>query len=118
MSYMKVRDDVIWARHIEGDPELAARILALPENAAIVLLIEGRPVRFQKMRNGRDGRATDGLKPADAEAKDFWGALQGRRGERVEVRQAEGTSSVYLASLSALLTEWDSPEDAAAYDRL
>jgi hypothetical protein len=118
MSYMIIRDNAIWAKHIEGDPELVSRILAMPENASILLLIEGTPVWFAKMRDGADGRSTPGLRPADAEAKRLWDAMQERRGERVELKPADEEGDRYLASLSALLSEWDSPEDAAAYDRL
>lgn len=118
MSYTVVRDNVIWARHIEGDRDLVARILEMPENASILLLVEGTPVRFAKMRDGADGRRTPGLRPADDEAKRFWEGLQERRGDRIEVKAADAPSNAYLASLAALLSEWDSPEDAAAYDRL
>jgi hypothetical protein len=117
MSYITVRDDAIWARHVE-DPEVRDRIRALPQNAPLLLLVEGKPVRFVKMRDGRDGRPTEGLRPADAEAHRFWAAMQARRGERVRVAIAETSGNAHLASLGALLSEWDSEEDAAAYDRL
>lgn len=119
MASMTIRDNAIWAKHIEGDPRVVERVLALPENASVVLLIDGSPVRFAKMRDGVDGRPTAGLRPADQEAKRFWDAMQQRRGERVTVLLSEADpQNGYLASLSALLSEWDSPEDAAAYDRL
>jgi hypothetical protein len=116
MSYMTVRDNALWAKHIEGDPRVVERILALPQNAPIVLVIDGTPVRFAKMRDGADGRPTPGLRPADSDGKRFWDALQERRGERVRVEALP--HDPHLASISALLSEWDSPEDAAAYDRL
>lgn len=119
MSYIIIRDDVLWAKHIEGDPELAAEILGMPENASIRLLIEGTPVSFVKMRNGSDGRTTPGLRPDDPEARRLWRALQDRRGERVAIaRGNDAARDGYLSSLTTLLSEWDSPEDAAAYDRL
>jgi hypothetical protein len=118
MSFMRIRDNALWAKHVEGDARLAARITELPQNAVIVLLIDGVPVRFAKMRDGRDGRPTPGLRPADAEAKRFWDALQQRRGEPVRVTLPESEDDPHLASVSALLSEWASPEDAAAYDRL
>ena len=84
-----------------------------------MLLIDGTPVRFVKMRDGTDGRPTPGLRPADADAKRFWDALQERRGEQVCVALPEAPPhDPHLVSISALLSEWDSPEDAAAYDRL
>jgi hypothetical protein len=120
MAYMTIRDNALWAKHIDGDPQVAERILRLPQNAPITLLIDATPVRFRKMRDGADGRPTPGLRPADVGAKRFWDAMQGRRGETVHVDLAErvAANDPQLASLSALLSEWDSPEDAAAYDRL
>jgi hypothetical protein len=72
---MTIRDNALWARHIEGDPRVAERILSLPQNAAITLLVDATPVRFRKMRDGADGRPTPGLRPADAGAKRFWDAM-------------------------------------------
>jgi hypothetical protein len=120
MAYMTIRDNALWAKHIEGDSRVVDRILGLPENAPITLLIEATPVRFCKMRDGADGRPTPGLRPADADAKRFWDEMQARRGDRIRV-DLEGRAAgddPYLASLTALLSEWDSPEDAEAYDGL
>jgi hypothetical protein len=116
---MVIRDNAVWAKHIEGDPEITRRILALPPNAPITLVIDDRPIRFRKMRNGLDGRSTPGLRP-DVSCKAFWDAMQERRGEVVTVR-LEGDAPLndpYLASLEPLLNEWTSPEDAEAYDGL
>ena len=119
MSFMTVRDNALGAKHIEGSPKVAARILGMPQDAPILLLIDGTPVRFVKMRDGAAGRPTPGLRPADSVSKRFWDALQERRGERVRVALPdELPHGPDLASLSALLSEWDTPEDAAAYDRL
>lgn len=119
MAFVTVRDNALWAKHIEGDPEAVARVMGLPQDAPIVLLIEGTPVRFAKMRDGADGRPTPGLRPADSDARRFWGALQTRRGERVSVMLADDLpDDGHLRSLVPLLSEWESPEDAAAYDRL
>ncbi|MDR7037595.1 MULTISPECIES: hypothetical protein [Methylobacterium] len=117
MATMIIRDDVLWARHIEGDPELARTIRTLPADDAIVLRIEGRPVRFRKMRDGRDGRPTEGVRPEPADAA-FWRTLVARRGAMVTVEPEAGSVDPYLLSLSATLSEWNSPEDAAAYDEL
>lgn len=117
MSYITVRDDAIWARHVE-DPDVAARIRELLPNETLLLVVEGTPVRFAKMRDGKDGRPTQGVKPADEEARRFWHAMQSRRGERVRLSLGAPADHAYLASLSALLTEWESEEDAAAYDGL
>jgi hypothetical protein len=120
MSYITVRDNALWIKHLEGDSQAVARILALPQNAPVTLVIEGTVVRFVKMRDGADGRPTPGLRPADPASKRFWEAMQERRGEtvRVDIPGDEPLNDPQLASLSALLAEWESPEDAEAYDRL
>jgi hypothetical protein len=119
MGMMTIRDNALWAKNVEEDPEIVRRILALPENAAITLIIEGEPVVFRKMRDGSDGRPTNGLRP-DAAFKPFWDRMQSRRGERVSVRLCDAmpVTDPYLASISGLLSEWSSPEDAEAYDGL
>ena len=119
MGRMVIRDNAIWAKHIEGDPEMVRRILSLPQNAPITLIVDGKPALFVKMRDGADGRPTPGLRP-DASFKAFWDALQERRGTVVDIA-LEGQAAVkdpYLASITALLSEWVSPEDAEAYDGL
>lgn len=118
MGWMIVRDDVLWIRHIHDDPELTRRMQTLEDEAPIDLLIEGRPARFLKMRRGRDGRPTPGLKPS-AGSSSFWKAMQARRGESVAIGlAAPSAGDPYLKSLTATLGEWDSPEDCAAYDDL
>jgi hypothetical protein len=83
-------------------------------------LIDDTPVKFAKMRDGSDGRPTPGLRPEGSDAKRFWDALQERRGERVTVvlPGESRPSDPHFQSLAPLLSEWESPEDAAAYDRL
>lgn len=119
MGRMQVRDNAVWVKHIEGAPEIVRTILALKADTPITLRVDGQPVRFLKMRDGKDGRATQGLRP-DKAFKPFWDAMQARRGETVEVRlDRDGLpTDPYLASISTLLSEWDSAEDAEAYDGL
>ncbi len=118
MGRMIIQDNAIWAKHIEADAEITRRILSLPQNAPLILRIDGKPVRFLKMRNQPSGKPTNGLRP-DPEFKAFWDAMQERRGEVVGV-SLDDTPPIdpYLASLSVTLSEWDSPEDCAAYDGL
>lgn len=122
MATMIIRDDALWARHIEGDPEIERRIRALAPDDPIVLKIEGRPMRFRKMRDSgprpTDWLMTDGLLPDPASSPE-WRALQKRRGGMVTVELEHGAAAdPYLLSLAATLTEWNSPDDAAAYDGL
>jgi hypothetical protein len=119
MGKLMIRDNAVWAKHIEDDPEIVRRIEALPQNGPINLLIDGKPVRFVKMRDGKDGRPTPGLRP-DPAFKPFWDAMQQQRGQAVQV-QLEGPQPVadpYLVSVAGLLMEWSSREDAEAYDDL
>ena len=117
MGHLTIRDNALWVKHIEGDPKLVERILALPQNASVTLLIDAKPVRFLKMRDGADGRPTPGLRP-DAAFKSYWDAMQERRGEVVSLEELAAPADPLLASLSTLLSEWNSDEDAEAYDRL
>jgi hypothetical protein len=117
MATMIIREGALRARYIEGDPDLATRIRSLPPDHAIVLRIEGRPMRFRKMQEGQDQKSADGVKP-DADFVEDWRRLQARRGAMITVEPETGAVDPYLLSLSATLTEWNSPEDAAAYDGL
>lgn len=119
MGRLVIRDNALWTKHIEDDPEIVRRILALQADSPITLIIDGTPVHFRKMRDGADGRPTPGLRPA-TQSKAFWDDMQLRRGEIVPVRLEGAGPSLdpYLASIEPLLSEWMSPEDAAAYDGL
>jgi len=117
MATMILRDEVLRARHIEGDPELARAIRSLSPDEPIVLRIEGQPMRFRKVRDGATGQPTDAISPDDPEAA-TWRHLQTRRGATITVEREAPRTDPYLLPLSATLTEWNSPEDAAAYDGL
>ncbi|MCJ2094151.1 hypothetical protein MKK67_16865 [Methylobacterium sp. J-072] len=114
---MILRDEVLRARHIEGDPELARAIRALSPDEPIILRIEGRPMRFRKVLDRATGQPTDAVRPDEPDAA-TWRQLQTRRGAMITVEPEAPRSDPYLLSLSATLTEWNSPEDAAAYDGL
>jgi hypothetical protein len=119
MGRMVIRDHAIWAKHIEGDSLIIERLMRLPQNEPIVLQIDGKPVRFLKMRDGVDGRPTPGIRP-DETFRDYWNDLyQKRRGETVLVSLDDTPpADPYLASISALMSEWDSPQDNEAYNGL
>jgi hypothetical protein len=65
------------------------------------------------MRDGKDGRSTNGLKPVGP-MREVWKRMQSRRGAIVPVREI-GSADAYLDSLRPLLSEWDSPEDDEAF---
>ncbi|KQP58787.1 hypothetical protein [Methylobacterium sp. Leaf108] len=114
MATMIISGDTLRATSIEGDPALVERIRALDADDPIVLRVEGHAIRFRK---ARDGGTIDGIEP-DPDFADVWRGLQARRGAMVTVEPERRPTDAYLVSLSEGLTEWNSPEDAAAYDGL
>ncbi len=113
MAKVKIRDDEIWAKHIEGDARLGDRILRLSAGQIIDLEVDGIVGRWQKMRDGRDGRPTSGIKPIEA-MRDVWARFRREPGRVVDIREVR-TADTYLALLEGTLSEWDTPEDEAAY---
>lgn len=113
MAKVKIRDDAIWTKHIEGDTRLRDRIAGLPENQIIDLEVDGIVGRWQKMRMGRDGRPTSGIKPIEA-MKEVWARFRSEPGRIVDIREVR-TADSYLGLVQSTLSEWDSPEDEAAY---
>ena len=78
MATMILRDEVLRARHIEGDPDLARAIRTLSPDQPIVLRIEGQPMRFRKVPDRATGQPTDAIGPDEADAA-AWRELQARR---------------------------------------
>jgi len=113
MGYTVIRDNAIWVKSIEGNEALRRRLVDLPGGAAIDLVVDGRIGRWEKMRDGRDGRRTDGIKPIGP-MRETWTALQAERGRIVEINEVD-PDEPYYAALGATLTEWDTPEDDEAY---
>jgi hypothetical protein len=113
MAKVKVVDDAIWLRHIEGDQRLQQRIRKLHAGEVLDLEIDGVVGRWERMRDGKDGRPTLGIRPIDA-MRQVWARLRRDSGRIVDVREVV-TADNYLASLTPLLSEWDSPEDERAY---
>jgi hypothetical protein len=113
MAYVEIRDDAMWAKQIEGGKALKDRIFTLAAGEVIELEVDGIVGRWEKMRNGRDGRPTMGIKPIGP-MREIWKRLQSRRGEAVQVREVR-TADAFLAALSDTLSEWNSPEDEEAF---
>jgi len=113
MGYVEITDDSIWAKQIEGAKALKERILSLSPGELIELEIDGIVGQWEKMRNGKDGRATKGIKPVGP-MKEVWKRFQARRGELVQVREVR-TADAYLQALTGTLSEWNTPEDEAAF---
>lgn len=117
MATLILRDDILRAQHVESDPDLAQAIRMLRPDQLIVLRVEGKPLRFRKIVDTETGHPTDGVRPEPADAE-IWRDLQTRRGSMITVEPERPMPDPYLLSLSATLTEWNSPDDAAAYDGL
>lgn len=113
MAYVSITDDAIWAKQIEGGKALRERILSLSPGESIELEVDGIVGRWEKMKKGKDGRLTTGIKPIGP-MKDVWKRFQARRGKIVEVREVR-TADAYLAALTDTLAEWNTPEDEEAF---
>jgi hypothetical protein len=117
MGTMVIRDDAVWLKHIESDQRLVKRIEAMASDEPLDLVVDGTPIRFRRMKDGRDGRPTLGLRP-DPTGRAIWAKFQARRGERVTITLIEAQNEAYLTSLTPLASEWTSPEDDRAYNDL
>jgi hypothetical protein len=113
MAFVEIRDDTIWANHIEGGKVLKDRIISLAPGEVIELEVDGIVGSWEKTRSGKDGRPQQSLKPI-GNMKTVWKRFQSRRHERIEIREVR-TADAYLASLSDIMTEWNSPEDEEAF---
>lgn len=113
MGKVRIVDDAIWVKHIEGDRRLEQRLAQLPAGQVIDLEVDGVVGRWQKMRDGRDGRPTSGIRPIAA-MREVWARLRRRPGRIVDIREVK-TADSYLELLNSTLSEWDSPQDEEAY---
>jgi hypothetical protein len=123
MATTTVSDYVVWAKHIHDDPLLATRVLAMRAGETIDLDVDGAPGTWRKMDDGKDGRATPGLRPVGA-AQALWSDLfKHSRGRVVQVLArspsfgvSEGSAAPYRAALATLLRS--DAERQAALDAL
>ena len=95
MAHTVVRDVVIWTKHVHGG-DTAQRLSGLPGDTEVTLIVDGVRGRWCKMRDGKDGRPTAGLRPV-GRAQSFWRSLfESRRGESVSI-ELEASADVGLA---------------------
>jgi hypothetical protein len=59
---VKISDIAIWIKHVEN-PQLRARLKALPDEEFINLETDGVIGRWVRMKSGKDGRPTEGIRP-------------------------------------------------------
>jgi len=113
LAYVTIRDDTLWANHIEGGASLKERIESMRPGDVIELEVDGIVGSWEKTRIAKDGRAQQSIKPI-GNMKKIWKRFQARRKEVVEIREVR-TADSYLAALSDTLSEWDSPADEEAF---
>jgi hypothetical protein len=87
MAMVEVRDHALWIKHIHGDPSLVEKLSGMPAGTLVELNVAGVQGHWRKMDDGKDGRATNGLR-ALGPAREHWHALQAERGTLVEVSGA------------------------------
>ncbi len=85
MATAIVRNYCLWAKHIEGDPQLAARVVSMRSGETLMLSVDGIVGRWQKMADAPSGAPTPGLRPTDR-MRDAWHTyFREKRGSRVEI---------------------------------
>ncbi|GAA0299428.1 hypothetical protein [Rhodovulum strictum] len=113
VAHAKVEDVNMWFSHIDS-PRVRARLEALESEEEISLEVDDIIGRWCRMKTGRDGRKSDGLRPIGP-MRDVWMRwFHEEKGKVVTVRPVTMADDV-AASASALMVEWTSPEDEAAF---
>jgi len=85
MSVVEVRDYVLWAKHVHGNPSLRDELLALAAGSVVTLKVDGVVGTWVKMDDSPTGDPTPGLK-ALGNARDHWHRLfREKRGTVVEI---------------------------------
>jgi len=86
MSVVEIRDYALWPKHIHQNEELKNKIIDMQEGDLIELEVEGVRGMWKKMDDGKDGRATPGIKGLGT-AKTHWHGIQDRRGDLVSIKE-------------------------------
>jgi hypothetical protein len=114
MPVIRISDESIWLKHIEGDKALRERIRNLAPEEVLDLEVNGVVGKWARMKDGKDGRPTWGIKPV-GEMRLVWTRMrQQQTGKIVTIREVTMADS-YLVALSDTLDEWSSQEDELAY---
>jgi hypothetical protein len=114
---MEVKDNVIWAKHLQSDAGLHAAVLNLKEDQKIRLSVDGIVGDWVKMRTGKDGRPVQGIKPSGAMVA-VWDRLQKRRGEKVRIDRPDREPDPTLQLADLTFQEWYTAEDEEAFGEL
>src|SRR6056297_1833508 len=85
MSIVEVRDHALWIKHIHGNEDLKAALLALRGGDLVEISVDGIAGHWKKMADGRDGRPTPGIRPIGP-ARDHWQrTIEDKRGALVPI---------------------------------
>ena len=114
---VEIRDDVIWAKHLRESPALYKAVVDLPDGETISLAVDGIVGKWARMRTGRDGRPTLGIRPVGAMAT-VWSRMQERRGQKVNVAWPDDEDDAWLRLADITFEEWYSAEDEEAFGDL
>lgn len=82
MGSVEVRDSVIWIKHIANSSSLIKMLADLSSEEGVELKVDGFVGTWERMKDGKDGRATLGIKPK-GDAKNKWEKLE--RGNWVNI---------------------------------
>jgi hypothetical protein len=115
--FIEIRDDVIWAKHLKGNPALYRRIAEMKDDQVIKLQVDGIVGDWARMKTGADGRPTLGIKPVGAMAA-VWARLQDRRGEKVTIDEPYREDDPLLRLADMTFEEWYTAEDEEAFGEL
>lgn len=115
--FVEISDDVLRLKQLKNLPDLYEAALRLPAGETVTLKVDGIVGQWARMRPGRDGRPTLGLKPVGAKAE-VWARCQSRRGERVSLCWPDAEDDPLLKLADATFDEWRSAEDEAVYGEL
>lgn len=108
-----VKDVVIWAKHIHGDPVLGSKLAGLRGGELLELVVDGVKGSWRKMDDGRDGRPTRGIRPV-GRMQEFWRELYAtRRGEIVEIELATDSKASGAALISPPLARTEEERQEA-----
>ena len=112
-SMVPVEDVAIWFKHVR-DAGLRRKLDALSEDEMIYLEVGGVVGRWRRMRQGKNLRPTEAIKP-DGSMQAIWNEwFKTRKGETIEIREVT-LADDYLREGSLLFPEGTSPEDEAAF---
>lgn len=81
MANVEVRDNVLWLKHIHGDPHLRDQLESLPAESTVQLKVDGALGVWRKMKaNARTNAATPGLQPVGPAANHWRSLFRDARG--------------------------------------